>query len=592
MRRHLLLGAAALLFLWGVAVAVTGGIDVRVAGFALRSRDPFRALVASLALVLIAALVYRAEVTSLFDRTGALARRYAAVVALAAAAALAVHGIVFGSFTAGGSDAYGYVNQAYDWAAGTLPRPIPLRLSLPFPASDTMQAPLGYRVGTGPQTMVPTYAPGLPLLMALSLMIGACGPFFVVPIFAALFVWFTFRLGTLAGGRGVGMIAVVVLVTSPVVLYQTLWPMSDIPAGALWTAAFVYALGGSRRSAAASGGWAAVGVLVRPNLLFAPAVPLLLIAFAAVGRERWVRAAMFCLPLVPVAVFVAVLNTVWYGAPSNSGYGAAREIYLLSNVVPNLKLYSTWLWESQSPWALVGVVAFLPPFNRYLQRRAIVACAFAVIGTLASYLSYSQFELWWYLRFLMPAFGAFAVIVAAGLVAIIRAVPQPFGKLIGAVALFVMSATTLAFAAGKGVFGPVRSGERRYVDVGEFAAEHLPANAAFLAVQHSGSLRFYSGRVTLRFDSIGKEWAAGVTAALERAGYHPYLIVDDWEIPQVRAQFGFAEGAALPWPIAARMRELGGVTVFDMATSPAPVAPVAIEPGSRHWCGARARPAI
>ena len=49
--------------------------------------------------------------------------------------------------------------------------------------------------------------------------------------------------------------------------------MSDVPAGALWTAAAVAALGDSRRSAALSGLAAAAGLLVRPNLVLLTLVP-------------------------------------------------------------------------------------------------------------------------------------------------------------------------------------------------------------------------------------------------------------------------------------------------------------------------------
>jgi hypothetical protein len=365
-----------------------------------------------------------------------------------------------------------------------------------------------------------------------------------------------------------------------------------VPAGALWTAAFVYALGQSRKSAVAAGVWAAIGLLVRPNLLLVPAVPLLLMAMNSRGRERWARAVCFCLPIVPVVVFVAALNTFWYGSPANSGYGAARELYRLENVWPNLKLYSSWLWQSQSPWLLLTLAPLLPFFRRRVNARVLAACALIAIVTLASYISYSQFELWWYLRFLLPGFGAFAVLIAAGAVAIARALPQPFGRIATAAALCMMIAATISFAEDKEVFGGLRANERRYVDIGEFAADRLPPNAALFAVQHSGSLRFYSGRLTLRYDWVQPAWAAAVPAAVERAGRHPFLVVDDFEIPQVRRQFGFPADAALPWPIVARMRELGGMTVFDMATHPEPGSPVALAPGSRHWCAPRARPAI
>lgn len=590
--RRLILGAAVLLAVWSVIVAVTGGVDAHVLGVAIRSRDPFRALVASVALFLVLAVRDRAWLTARLDGTGAFLRRCAVVGALAGGTALAAHGVVFGSFGVGGADAYGYVNQAYDWTAGDLPRALPLPLTLPFETADQMQTPLGYRVGLQPHTMVPTYAPGLPLLMAVALAAGSCGPYFVVPFFSAMFVWFTFRLGRIIGGDAVGLVAVAVLVTSPVVLFQALWPMSDIPAGAIWTGAIVCALGASRRSVAAAGLLAALGLLVRPNLGLVCAAPLLTIVARTSGRERWLRAALYSVPIVPVVAFVAVLNTMWYGAPNRTGYGSTAELYLLSNVWPNVKLNAAWAWESQSPWMLLALVPFVPPFGRSLNRGAIGAGLLLAAATLASYVSYSQFDAWWYLRFLMPAFGVFAVLVAAGVVSIARTIPQPFGRIAAAVALSLMTVATLTFASEKLVFGGLRAGERRYIDVAEFASDHLPKNAALFATQHSGSLRFYSGRITLRFDWVQKEWAAAVPAAIERAGYHPYLIVDDWEIPQVRFQFGFPPESTLPWPIVAHMRELGGLTVFDMATSPARVSPIAMEPGSRHWCAPRARSPI
>jgi hypothetical protein len=587
-----MLTLATLLLAWGVIVTLTGGVDARVAGVAIRSRDPFRALVASLALFLVFALRYRAEFTERLDRLGAVLRRYATALALAAAAALALHGIVFGGFGVGGSDAYGYVNQAYDWAEGRLPRPQPLAVSLPFETSDPMQIPLGYREGQQPHTMVPTYAAGLPLLMAVTLVAGSCGPYFVVPICAALFVWFTFRLGRLAGGSAVGLVAAAVLVTSPVVLFQALWPMSDVPAGALWTGAIVCALGPSRRSAAAAGLFAALGLLVRPNLALVCGAPLLTLLMRSSGRERWIRAAVYVAPIVPVVAFVATINTMWFGGPTHTGYGSTDDLYHASNIWPNVKLNVSWLWESQSPWVLLALVPLVPPFSRAVNRGVIAVCVLLGLATFASYATYSQFEVWWYLRFLMPAFGALAVLIASGIVSIARTLPRPHGRLAAAAALYLSLMTTFTFASHQLVFGGLRAGERRYIDIGEFAADHLPKNAALFSGQHSGSLRFYSGRLTLRFDWVKPEWAAGVTAAVEKAGYHPYLIVDDWEIAQVRSQFGLAERAPLPWPILARMRELGGMTIFDMATSPAPASPVALEPGNRHWCAARARAPI
>src|SRR3954451_16793315 len=125
-----------------MVVAVSGGVDTRLAGVVIRSRDPSRALTASAVLFLAACIFYRADAVRLLDAAGAFLRRHAVAIALMASAALAAHGMIFGSFSVGGSDAYGYVNQAYDWFEGRLPRPIALPLALPFEMSDQMQIPL------------------------------------------------------------------------------------------------------------------------------------------------------------------------------------------------------------------------------------------------------------------------------------------------------------------------------------------------------------------------------------------------------------------------------------------------------------------
>ena len=245
---------------WGLMVMLTGGIDTRIGGLVIRSRDPFRALVAGLALFLVHVALSPAGWRRAADRLAHLLPTAAPVIAAVAALLLSVHAMRDGAFVAGGADAYGYVSQAYGWARGTLPRGEPLAFSVPWPSGDASLAPLGYRVGPRPHTIVPTYAPGLPLIMAATTFIaGACGPFLVVPLCAALVVWLTFRLGRRTGGVPAGLLSAIFVATSPVVVFQTIWPMSDIPAAALWTGATLAALGDRRRGALASGLCAAVG---------------------------------------------------------------------------------------------------------------------------------------------------------------------------------------------------------------------------------------------------------------------------------------------------------------------------------------------
>jgi hypothetical protein len=380
----------------------------------------------------------------------------------------------------------------------------------------------------------------------------------------------------------------VIVATSPVVLFQALWPMSDVPAAAFWTAALAASLAGSRKSALVGGLCAAMGLLIRPNIPLVAVVPAIAAAASATGRERWIRILLVLVPAVPVSMFIAALNAAWFGSPFTSGYGAASDLYAWRNVWPNVKLYASWFLESQSPWALVGCIAGIVPLltgtRKGYDRRTIGIAVMMLATTLACYVAYSSFEVWWYLRFLLPAAGAAGTLIAVGIIALARTMPPPWGRMAAGVTLWMLIATTLSFAWDANVFGGLKAGERRYIDIGEFVAATLPANAAILSVQHSGSLRFYGGRMTLRFDAVDADWAARAPVEIERAGLHPYLVLDDFELPQFRSQFGLPMDSRLPFPVIARMRELGGLTVFDMGSSPPAMGPVALEPGSAHWC--------
>ena len=567
---------------WAAAVVLTGGIVIPLGFAVLRSRATTRALVVAAVFFLAYAVsdfaAFRAGAGRVSGRLHALAPVLAVLVALV----LVGHAVRFGTYTAGSADSYGYVNQAYDWARGKLPSPEPLALSLPFPSSDLIQTPLGYRPGPKPHTMVPTYAPGLPMIMAVALAAGPCGPFLVVPLAAGLFVVVTYALGTKLGGRGVGLVAAFLVTSSPIVLYQSEWPMSDVPAGALWTAALLAALGTTRMRAAAAGLLTALGLFIRPNLLPLVVVPLGCMILMTRGfGERARRAVLFALPIVISATTIAWLNAMWYGSPLRSGYGTNEELYSILSVWPNLQRYPVWLWQSQSPFVLFAIVPFVPWLSPPAIRRAVWPAALMAGATLLCYLAYFPFEAWWYLRFLLPGFGAFAVLTAAGLIVVARRVPAPWGHIALLLCLMVIAEHTFMYGSRAGVFGTL-SGERRYVAAAAYART-LPPDTVIFTMQHSGSVRFYGGRYSLRYDLLDKDSARRASVELERIGLHPYLLIDDWEGPYVQHQFGLPDGP-LPWPLAARLREFGGVSVYDLATTPASSSPVAIDSITSPLC--------
>ncbi len=578
MRRSLLiLGIVALG--WAALVAIEGRIVLSLGFAVLRSRSVARPLAIGVASLVAYVLIDRRGFLQDVGSLPARMRLMAPVLAAAAAFLLCVHAVRHGTYTAGGADSYGYLDQAYKWWNGQLPAPVPIPLALPLPFSDLLQTPLGYGPGPEPHTMVPTYAPGLPLIMAASLVFGPCGPFAVVPLAAVVFVLATYFLGVRVAGPLTGLLAAFFVASSPTVLFQATWPMSDVPSGALWTLALLASLGRTKRTVAVAGALTALGLLVRPNLLPLAAVPFGCVLMGVdSNRERVGHATVFVVPVAVVALFVAAINVRWYGSPLRSGYGSLGDLYSLHSIWPNLQHYSAWLWHSQSPVVLIAFLPLLPWLSPASMRRAATPMAVMSCLVLLCYIAYLPFDAWWYLRFLLPGAGAFAVLTAIGFRVFAKRVP--FGWAIAATVLLYGAWGTVGFSRTSGLFGGL-PGERRYAAAGQYVGT-LPPNAVVFAFLHSGSVRFYGGRQSLRYEYIARQ-PQEAARALEQVGLHPYLLIDDGEAPDVRRHFNLPDGP-LPWPLAAHLDDFNGVSLYDMTTAPEQRRTVSMSPNTDPLC--------
>ena len=228
---------------------------------------------------------------------------------------------LYGGRAIGGSDEYGYTSQAELWLKGNLEVEQPFVEHAPFADAARIFSPVGYRPHhSKPTVIVPTYASGLPMLLALTKFIGGQeAMFWVVPVSAGLLVLVTYGIGRRLGAETPGFIAAALVATSPPMLAMAMLVMTDVPVAAAWAGAFYFALGGTVRSAAAAGALSSVAVLIRPNL--APvAVALVLCYLLPMRREQLRRNAMwqltaFVAALMPGVIAVALLNAELYGSP-------------------------------------------------------------------------------------------------------------------------------------------------------------------------------------------------------------------------------------------------------------------------------------
>jgi hypothetical protein len=502
-------------------------------------------------------------------------------------------GLTWSTRVAAGADAYGYVSQADLWLRGDLHIDQSFGATVPWPMARWTFTPLGYRPATDGHRIVPAYSPGLPMLMAAAKMIaGQCAVFQVVPICGGVLVLATYAIGRRIGRPVVGLMAAWFVATSPAMLFMLMAPMSDVPAAAAWAVAMACALGETRTGAGAAGVAAAIAILVRPNL--APLAGVLTLWIArrdqVSGRWRaWRRAATpwFVLPAAAGAIVVAVINARLYGSPLASGYDLT-DGFAIAYVLPNLRRYGWWLLSAETPLALAGLLALFTPIASVWRTPGSRAAQWLLASCAAlvwiSYLLFVPWDAWWYLRFLLPSWPMMAIGMASMVAAIDRNSSIPWSRHVGVACVVAIGLVRVAQAAQRETFSVAR-GEAKYVEVARAVASITGPDAVIISAQHSGSIRYYAGRLTLRWDVGDPKWLDRTVAWLDAHGHHPYFVVEQQEIDALRATFGAASASArLDWPPIVTFRG-GAVKMFDAIKRDRDTRPLAQSPaGAVHEC--------
>ena len=485
--------------------------------------------------------------------------RAATIAAAALAAAALCAGLRWGAMVAGGADSYGYVSQAGYWQRGSVVVQEDVIRPSPWPGAPLTWSPLGYRPSPNrADAIVPLYAPGLPLLMALGQLIaGFCGAYLVVPLCGALTIWLTYCLGRqVFGAPGIALWGAALVAASPVFLYQLMNAMSDVPVTAAWTFALV--LIAARRPLTAGLAMSAA-IAIRPNL--APLAGVLVVWTASTdGIRASVRVALGTAVSV---IGIGLFNARVYESALTSGYGTTADLYAFGFFATNARQFAGWIAGAETPVVALAALFFaapgLLPAPKIPRARLLLGGSIAVV--LLSYLFYKPFDVWWYLRFLLPMWPVMMLLTAAALEAIARRWLRPAYPFAIAAAVAFLAWHGVRTAVDRSAFDLGR-GERRYLDVARFIAGHTEPDAVILSVQHSGSLRIYADRLTLRYDALDPLWLDRVVAHLQSIGRRPYFVLDGGEVDAFRQRFGAANRAgALDWP---PMATLGGtIAVYD-----------------------------
>jgi hypothetical protein len=459
----------------------------------------------------------------------------ARLVVLAVAIAVMTIGIGRGTWAVGGSDSSCYALMAAAFAHGQI-QPTTSIIDAPWPEASRTFAPGGFVPSpVRADAASPICTPGFSLLLAPLYVIGGRDAIFLLtPLAGALLVWLTFLLGRELAGPSVGAAAAVVMAATPVFVFQVVQPMNDVTVATVWTAVLVLAAR-SRNQCGWLGALTGLAVLVRPNL--APAA-VIIAAWCLIGGIRAFVA--FALAAAPFALMVAALNATLYGHPLQSGYGAAGELFSPDHVLPNLRNYTSALFETQLGFPMLGVLAI---FAVPRDRRHVVWLALAFTASVvAIYLFYRPYPEWWYLRFLLPVLPVMTVLATAALALWARR-----QVLVWAVVVLVAGVASSGDAMAQAL--DLHRLERRFRTVGQVVRDRLPSNGVFVTVWNSGSVRYHAGREAILWDAMDPAAFDSAIEWLESRGYEPFIIVEEWEEPLFRQRMAGASSLGdLDWP--------------------------------------------
>jgi hypothetical protein len=542
-------------------VRFTGGIVLNGGWWRLSSRDAVRPGLVATAAALIYAWRWRSSWRH--DLRALIGHPLPRWIAVCSAGLAVAVGVGAGTFYAGGADASGYVSQAQMWLRGELTWPAPAWVEgAPWDDAGESASPVGYKPTPNSHIIAPTYAPGLPMLMALfQLAAGPDAVFLVVPVFGVLAIWATYLLGRQIGGAWTGAAACVLVISSPVFLFMVTQPMSDVPVTACWTLALAASARPGISGAVGAGVLTSAAVLIRPNL--APLAGITGLLVMTEGRAlTWRRAGPFALALAPAVLVIATLNQIWYGSPMLSGYGSFESLYRPVNVGPNVVQYATWMLSAHTPLIALCLVAPIVLVARSPNARTVLVTCVFPLAVWVPYFAYTVFDTWTYLRFMLPSFP----VLFAGLAAVLlsaRGTRTFHARAATATIVAVLALYGWFYAYRNGLFS-LRPGEQRYARAVDYVRS-LPAATVAISNLHSGTLRHYTGRDIVRWEVLDPESLDVAIAYLRGRNLAVYAVLDRGEVEAFKRYFAGQRTAETLDQ--ARWADLDGVLVYRLSAT-------------------------
>ena len=463
---------------------------------------------------------------------------------LALSAAAVGYSIVYLTTNCGGADSYGYVSAALLIRHGTLSVPQPDLSWLPASNALSVLTPLGYAPRPLDGTIVPHYPLGFPALIAIASLVlpTSIAPYLVTPICDVAALLLTYLITSrVTAQRATAWLAVALVAWDPLVMTYAKQPMSDLPAAVFFLLA-LWCLLRERPAPFAAGLAAGAAFVIRPGGLGAiAALGLLAIlpnpraATAEPPRrfgEQMRAGVLFALGVMPRSRSRRSCNGTCSAV--RSGPDMARSRSLRRPVAGRQRAH---LRPGVAADARPGLAA--PGAVRVHRETDPAICA---CGAWSSSRRASLRTAVLPLRSLgdtpvHPSSGHRPRHRGGSRRAALLERVTPVVRVAGTIALAAFVAIHAGtFLQRQGV-PLLMDQERRYTLTADWIDQYTPATALVIAGQHSGSVRHYAGRTTLRWDLLDPKDLEPVVRGARERGRAVFAVLEGNEQAAFRDRF-------------------------------------------------------
>jgi hypothetical protein len=192
----------------------------------------------------------------------------------------------------------------------------------------------------------------------------------------------------------------------------------------------------------------------------------------------------------------------------------------------NAPTYAKWIAVVHTPFVFV---AFAAGVWRGPRRLAVVAVAGLVLGILPYLFKGPYFDDFGLIRYILPALVPCVLVAVIGVGdPITRYLSRPFAAVALLLAAVAVSFNSYRVTTAEGIFRGVVQ-ESKYAAVGDWVRDHTPLHSVVMAEGHSGSVRFYAHRTTLRSDVLPPDELAATVREMTRRGIACFAALDGEE---------------------------------------------------------------